>query len=224
MINRALFITANDTDAGKSYLTALLLRALQARGVAAAALKPVACGVEASCGTEEEAVNSDVALLQQLQPQQANINLYTNSRPLAPWCDQPIDSDHLLEWCQQRISQPGITLIEGVGGLMVPLASGFTQLDWIHAMPEVAIVLVVRARLGCLSQALSHLALLDHCARAKIWLVINVVNTVDFTYAEQCRQVVDAWHPWVKVELLMPNANAMPALMAWLCRGNAIAA
>jgi len=216
--SRACFITANDTDAGKSYLTTLLLRGLLAHGMDAVALKPVACGVE-SDGVSSDGVNGDVSLLQRLQPQRMAINHHTNPRPLAPWCDQPVDSQQLLAWCRQRIGQQRMTLMEGVGGLMVPLADGFTQLDWMLAMPEVMIVLVIRARLGCLSQALTHLALLDHCERPRIWLVINAVSEGDLPYAEQCRQLVDQWHPWVKVELLNPGAKMAPNLTEWICRG-----
>ncbi|MDX8408862.1 MAG: ATP-dependent dethiobiotin synthetase BioD [Mariprofundales bacterium] len=214
-MSRACFITANDTDAGKSYLAALLLRALLQRGMDVAALKPVACGVA------DDGVNGDVALLQRLQPQLrlGAINLHTNPQPLAPLFDQPVERERLLAWCGQRISQQRITLIEGVGGLMVPLNTRFTQLDWLLALPELTIVLVVRARLGCLSQVLSHLALLDHCERPRIWLVVNAVRKSDLPYAEQCLQVVDQWHPWVKVALLGPDAETAPDLTDWICRG-----
>jgi len=210
-VSRTYFIAANDSDAGKSYLTALLWRGLQRRGVDAVALKPVACGVESN------GINSDVALLQRLQPGQ-EINLHINPHPLAPWCDQPVSPDALLAWCDRRIASQRTTLIEGVGGLMVPLAVGFTQMDWIQALPEMEILLVVRARLGCLSQMLTHLELLDHHQHTKGWLIINIISLADLPYAEQCRDAADQWHPWVKVIFMMPEADDLPALMDWICR------
>ncbi len=209
---RCCFITATDTDAGKSFLTALLLRDLRRRNANALALKPVACGVG------EDGVNPDVALLRALQPGAPAINLHTAPQPMAPIFSDPVERDSLLLWCRRQCARQEITLIEGVGGLMVPLAAGFTQLDWITGMGEITLILVVRARLGCLSQVLTHLALLDHLDHHRIWLVINAVTEAERPFAEQCAEVVDQWHPWVRRALLAPRAEACPALTDWLCQ------
>jgi len=208
----ACFITANDSDAGKTFLTTLLLRQLQQRDVDVIALKPVACGVEA------DGINDDVARLHALQPHQPCINLHTTAKPVAPLFDQPIARAALLPWCQLQRARHRITLFEGVGGMMVPLADGFTQLDWMLAMPRMETVLVVRARLGCLSQLLTHLTLLDRLNHHHIWLVVNAITQADVPFAEQCLQVVNQWFPQVRVEMLTPDAQTSPALIRWLLR------
>lgn len=50
---KGLFITGTDTDAGKTTVTAALLRALKVAGVPAAAVKPVQTGCVMRGGEEE---------------------------------------------------------------------------------------------------------------------------------------------------------------------------
>lgn len=205
------FITAVDTDAGKSFLAGLLYRALRRRGVAAAALKPVACGVNG------EGVNPDVARLRALQPEAEEINFHTTRAPRAPLFAGPVARGELLDWCRRKTARPGVTLIEGVGGLMVPLAEGFTQLDWILSLPKALVVLVVPARLGCLSQMLTHLSLLDALDR-RPWLVVNCIDQDALSFGKECLQAADSWFPWVPAALLPPEADDCPALTDRLCR------
>ncbi|MDX8414078.1 MAG: ATP-dependent dethiobiotin synthetase BioD [Mariprofundales bacterium] len=205
------FIAATDSDSGKSFVTSLLLTQLQQRHADVVALKPVACGLD------DDGINPDVRLLQALQPQHKGINLHTTPKPMAPLFDQPITRDVLLPWCQQQMSQHQITLIEGVGGVMVPLADGFTQLDWMMAMAEVKVVLVVRARLGSLSQILTHLTLLATMVAGDTCLIINAIDDADALYAQQCIAVAQQWFPQIDAEILLPNANAIPVCIdRWL--------
>lgn len=155
-----------------------------------------------------------MARLRALQPGQTEINFHTTPKPLAPLFDQPVDRAALLAWCRRRMAAQPVTLIEGVGGLMVPLAAGFTQLDWIAALPEAMVVLVVRARLGCLSQMLVHLTLL--APRRRVWLVINAVSAAEMPFADQCRQAARAWFPQVPIALVAPGGGELSALVAWL--------
>jgi len=205
------FIAATDSDSGKSFLTSLLLTQLQQRNADVVALKPVACGVDV------DGINPDVRLLQALQPHHQGINLHTTSKPLAPLFDRPIARAVLLPWCQQQMAQHQITLIEGVGGVMVPLADGFTQLDWMVATAEVKVVLVVRARLGSLSQLLTHLTLLATMKMGDVCLIVNAIDAADTPYAQQCLAVAQQWFPQVEAEILPPNAHAIPACIdRWL--------
>jgi len=211
MASTACFIVATDTDAGKTFLTSLLLTHLQQRNVDVIALKPVACGVD------DDGINPDVSHLQALQPDCGGINLHTTPKPMAPLFDQPITSETLLPWCQQQVAQHQVTLMEGVGGLMVPLADGFTQLDWMMAMPEAHIVLLVPARLGSLSQMLTHLSLFSQGGRERICLIINAIDEVDIPFAQQCIVVAQQWFPQIQAEILLPNTAAVPAcLNRWL--------
>jgi len=175
MQNR-LFITATDTDAGKTYVTTALTRALREANRDMIALKPVACG------NDGKQLNPDVAALLNIQglsdEASAGINLYSFNAPLAPSQaaakeDRRIDPQRLTDWCMERSMEHDICLLEGVGGLMVPLVKGFLVLDWLAQMPDFDVVLVVRVRLGGINQALLTLDKLNQIGRSPVRIIIN---------------------------------------------------
>lgn len=172
---RSIFITATDTDAGKTWVTANLLKHLLAKGESAQALKPIASGVLAS------GVNEDVQLLMDTgdSAKQA-VNFHTFKTPVAPALAGqkeacPLSPAKLLAWIAQRETEKQTTLIEGVGGLMAPLVLREQWLvsDWLQAMPHAELMLVIPLRLGCMSQALVHCAYLASIQRTPKWIVLN---------------------------------------------------
>ncbi|WP_051938249.1 dethiobiotin synthase [Ghiorsea bivora] len=175
-MSRSIFITATDTGAGKTWVTANLLKHLLAQGVSAQALKPIASGVQAT------GVNEDVQLLMDAgnSTEQA-VNFHTFQTPVAPALAGqkeacPLSPEKLLAWITQRETEKQTTLIEGVGGLMAPLVLHEQQWlvsDWLQAMPHVEVMLVIPLRLGCMSQALVHCAYLASIQRAPQWIVLN---------------------------------------------------
>ena len=180
-IMRRIFITATDTDAGKTYVTASLLRALKTAGRDVIGLKPIASGSEGA------AISPDVAALLKAQDladsAAANINLYSFNAALAPSQaaaeeGQNIDLQELVKWCEQQAEGHDISLIEGVGGLMVPLAEDYLVCDWLDDMPDCEVLLVVRTRLGGINHALLTLDKLQRMGRSPRWIVLNDADHV----------------------------------------------
>jgi dethiobiotin synthetase len=84
--------------------------------------------------------------------------------PLAPhWAAarerRTVPFDALVAHCRAADRSGDVTLIEGVGGVMVPLDAEHTVLDWIAAL-EVPTLLVVGSYLGTLSHSLTAAAAL----------------------------------------------------------------
>lgn len=174
----SIFITATDTDAGKTFVTAGLVRALAFRGIGVRAFKPVACG------RDKSGRNPDVSLLLRVQglADPAEVTLYDFEYACAPIFAakaSPIRADRLIEWCHQRMAAGRINLFEGVGGVMVPLAEGFLVSDWLASMPAMEVILVVRARLGGISHALLSLEKLVSMGRSPAWIVVNDTDRQD---------------------------------------------
>lgn len=193
-MTRRLFITATDTGAGKTYVTSALTRLLRKRGTDCLALKPVASGLDS------DGHNDDVdALLtaQQLTDADA-ISLYRFQLPAAPMVaaqaeQRSIDLDKLAEWCNQMAKPHDLCLIEGVGGLMVPLAKEALVRDWLQLMPDAEVVLIIGARLGCMNHALLTLAELARMQRTPGWIIFNAVT--DDEMARQCEEAIRPWLP-----------------------------
>jgi len=185
-----LFITATDTDAGKTYVTVALLRALQASGRAARAIKPVASG---GVGAN----NPDLAALLAAQglSNASAINRYCFAAPLAPQQaaaaeGTTIDATELIDWCRAQMRSEEQLLIEAVGGLLVPLADGFYVADWLDRLPECRVVLVVRCRLGGINHMLLTLNELARRGRMPALIVLNDADGAGEAMVELHRQAL----------------------------------
>jgi dethiobiotin synthetase len=80
--------------------------------------------------------------------------------------------DALVAWCRSAASRSEITLIEGIGGVMVPLDERHTVLDWIAALGAPTL-LVVGSYLGALSHTLTAVAALRQRAVALAGIVVS---------------------------------------------------
>ncbi len=158
----ALFITGSGTDVGKTFVTTLLTRQLRAAGRSVSALKPVVSGFDLAM-----AEGSDPGLLlvaAGLAVSPANLDA------VAPWRfaaalspdmaavreGRAVDFNALLAFCQEAIdgAAEGDLLIEGVGGVMVPLGAQHLVVDWI-TMLGIPAVVVTGSYLGALSHCLT---------------------------------------------------------------------
>jgi len=172
----SVFITATDTDAGKTFVTASLARAFAETDMKTCTLKPVCCG--RSTGQMNPDIKALLLVQGMADAQKSAINLYDFKAFAAPAQaaeeeDRRVEPEKLVQWCATRTMGNDITLIEGVGGLMVPLTEDFLVSDWLEAMPDCAVVLVVRARLGGINHALLTLKHLQQMGREPAWVVFN---------------------------------------------------
>src|SRR4029079_18236529 len=70
-----------------------------------------------------------------------------------------VDFRALVRFCENAMAPKEILLIEGVGGVMVPLDDRHTVIDWICAL-RIPVVLVVGSYLGTISHTLTALHVL----------------------------------------------------------------
>lgn len=159
----AIFITATGTDVGKTFVAASLIRTLQQMGRAVEAIKPVASGFDAE---HPEASDSGVLLdalgLPITLPEIERISPWRFRAPVSPDLaaqreGQRIDVDAVISFCQDAIEQrQDILLIEGIGGIMVPLDEQRTVLDVMMAL-QLPLILVAGSYLGTISHTLTAL-------------------------------------------------------------------
>lgn len=176
-MGRKVFITATDTGAGKTFITANLIRLLLERGIAASAIKPVASGFS------DHDFNEDVATLMQAQKLSGSdaVNLYTFQLPASPNIAaaaeaKRINPETLTSWCNAQAEKVDLCLIEGIGGLMVPLNESYLVSDWINDMQDCEVMLVIGARLGCINHALLTLSHLNQMGMTPTYIVINALD------------------------------------------------
>ena len=159
-----LFVTASGTDVGKTFVTLRLIDELTAAGYRVRALKPVASGFDST----NLGVSDTGAFLhaQGLEATAANLDAVSPWRfaaPLSPDMaaareQRAVPFAALVDFCRAP-RDTDVTLIEGIGGVMVPLDDTHTVLDWVVALDAPAL-LVVGSYLGTLSHSLTAAAAL----------------------------------------------------------------
>lgn len=151
---RDLLVTGTDTGVGKTVIAAALVMSLRARGVRAIGFKPVETGI-----TADEDSDSEMLVRAAGERNPVAQPLLRLAEPLAPAvaaerAGVEVDAD-AIETRIRELRRAGYTVVvEGAGGVMVPLGWGLTILDIAQSCDLDAIV-VARAGLG----TLNHVAL-----------------------------------------------------------------
>jgi dethiobiotin synthetase len=147
-----IFITGTDTGVGKTVVAAALARLLRARGIDVGVMKPVTSG----CGERDGALFSgDAELLAWgagLPGVDGDSAPYLLREPLAPSeaaarDGVKIDFGRIAEAYGRLASRHDVMIVEGAGGLMVPLAGGLLIADLVHRL-ELPLLVVARPDLG----------------------------------------------------------------------------
>jgi dethiobiotin synthetase len=157
----ALFVTATGTDIGKTFVTAGLIRALRRAGRTVDAAKPVISGFSMETVATSDTGALLAAMDRGMNEQEADrISPWRFTAPLSPDMaaeaeGKTIDFDAVLADSRARIAaNSDVLLIEGVGGIMVPLDDRHTVLDWMAAL-NLPVLLVAGSYLGTISHTLS---------------------------------------------------------------------
>lgn len=158
---KRFFVTASGTGVGKTLVTASICHQLRAGGRTVRALKPVISGYAAGTHDESDtAVLLDSLGLDHTADAVARMSPFRFEAPLSPDMaaareGKRIDFDALIAFCRDAAAgAEDVLLIEGVGGVMVPLTETKTVLDWVMAIGAPAI-LVVGSYLGTISHTLT---------------------------------------------------------------------
>jgi dethiobiotin synthetase len=175
----AIFITATGTDVGKTYVAASLIRHLRQMNHAVDAIKPVVSGFDPAHAAESDPGTLLTALgLPVTMEAIDRISPWRFRAPLSPDLaarreGRRIDVDQVVGFCQNTIEQRrGVLLIEGVGGVMVPLDEQRTILDVMMAL-QLPLILVTGSYLGTISHTLTAL---DSLFRRDMNLLAIVVS------------------------------------------------
>jgi dethiobiotin synthase len=148
--NQTIFVTGTDTCAGKTLLTGLILHHFRQTGLHALAMKPFCSGGR-----------GDVELLSSLQDDELSpdeMNPFHFAEPIAPLvAARKHGREITLNEALSRVQRVKITcerlVIEGVGGVLVPLGEGYSVLDLMVRL-GCPVVVGARNKLGVINHAL----------------------------------------------------------------------
>ncbi len=191
----AYFITSTGTGVGKTYVTTALIRQARARNLRVAAYKPVISGFD-----KREIAGSDTGAILAALGEAANdeavarVSPWRFSAALAPGMaaraeGKTLDCGSLFSLSIRVLREESdVTLIEGVGGVMVPLDARRTVLDWIVAAGA-PVVLVVGDYLGTISHTLTALEVLRAQALTIAAVVVSAGEGAEVPFDETLAEI-----------------------------------
>jgi len=154
LIVKLLFVTATNTNIGKTYTTIKLIKMFAKQGILVGVCKPIETGVI------DEPFDAKL-LLETVQKYNDNfkalnptdIIAYTFKLPASPFCadhKKVIEIEKIKEKISELQSLCDLLIIEGAGGLMVPITANFMMIDLIEEL-EATTLLVTPSKLGCIN-------------------------------------------------------------------------
>jgi dethiobiotin synthetase len=151
---RSVLVTGTDTGVGKTVVACAVIHALRQDGLRVGVWKPAETGWDSA--TAEHA--SDAARLRAASGVEEPLDAicsYQLRAPLAPAIAArlegvSIDATSLRRTYEQRRSDTALTVVEGAGGLLVPIAGGMTYLDLARDL-GLALLIVAANRLGVIN-------------------------------------------------------------------------
>lgn len=164
-MSQSYFIIGTDTNVGKTYIASALVKKFVELGFKTIGMKPVASGCQYN--ENHELINEDVATLMQVSNVTSTldaINPYRFIPAIAPHiaAEQAtvnISIALIAEAYQKLSSVAQVVIVEGAGGLLVPLNETQTLVDLVELL-NIPIILVVGMRLGCINHALLSIELI----------------------------------------------------------------
>ena len=163
---RGVFITGTDTGVGKTFVARGIAGMLQARGLRVGVMKPV----ETGCTNGDALHPADAAALRAAARSVTALTTicpYRFETPVAPdvaarLAGTRIDPAVILDAYHTIEASHDVTLVEGAGGLLVPVVDRYTMADLARdiALP---ILVVVDSKLG----AINHTLLTLECAQGR---------------------------------------------------------
>ena len=174
-MGKGVFITGTDTCVGKTFFACKLAALLRDSGYRVGVMKPAESGCVERQG---RLYPEDAILLKEASASQDPLDKicpYQLREPLAPSVAAQrqgitLEVDRLMDVYNEITSAHDITLVEGAGGLMVPLLPSYTYADLVRVL-KLPVIVIAANRLGMIN----HLLLTLEHARCKGLRVLGYV-------------------------------------------------
>lgn len=161
---KKIFVTATNTDIGKTFTTKLLLKEFASRGLRVSAFKPIESGVEDYAMDAQELLECSKKLNHELWSLDVeDINPITYRLPASPFVaskNTPLDLKKITTKLSELENFCDVIIIEGAGGLYVPIDEKTMIINLIPMLDATAL-LVTHCSLGCINDTLLSVCALE---------------------------------------------------------------
>ncbi len=171
---KSFFISATNTNVGKTYTTLMLMEFFAKKGYKVGAFKPIETGVLDRVEDGEKLLNK----AKELNPDFQDITIedivpITFTLPAAPFVakkDQKIDYKKIDFAFEKLKKKCDVLFIEGAGGLMVPIDERYFMADFAKYFDAITL-LVSHGKLGCINDTHLSLNFLKQKKLPHLWCV-----------------------------------------------------
>ncbi len=188
-MEQGIFITGTDTGVGKTYVASGIALALTRSGVDVGVMKPAETGCSRRKG---RLVPGDACALMKAAGASDPLNLINPYRfrpSLAPalaatLAGTKIDAGVILSAFKKLSRLHDFMIVEGAGGIMVPLGHDYTYLDLVRAL-QLPVLIVARPGLGTINHTLLTISALQHRSLNIAGVVVNCAQDSRMRLAEK---------------------------------------
>lgn len=206
---KGLFITGTDTEVGKTIVAASIAAYLRKKGLDIGVFKPM------MSGAKREDINSDAFLLKEMSQDHhslEDINPFQFDEPLAPYIAAKRKGCHIeleqVKHAWKKVKQDhDFFLVEGAGGLMVPMGPGYLTT---HVAEAIGLPLLIVSRPGL--GTVNHTLLTIEAAKKMGLYVVGVILN---GWREETRGIAEETNP-----MLIEEFSGVPVLgiLPWMDR------
>lgn len=195
-MGKSIFISGIDTDAGKSYATAWLGLQLRASGLKVMTQKFIQTGNAGESDdikTHRRLMGDDIAG-EPWSLTAPEIYSYPASPHLSARIDnRPVDISKIDNARRALEQQCDILLVEGAGGLMVPLSDDMLTIDYPH-QTDMPVALVTNGRLGSINHTILSVEAFEHRGMRLEYLLYNrYYDSLDMTIAADAFEYISRY-------------------------------
>ena len=178
---KPLFITATDTDIGKTYVCAGLAHSLKKLDIDVGIMKPFACGVKQKTGFS----SNDLTMLSNasmVNDAEELLNPFFFPIPASPYTAAKnlgvkIDINYLMKCFRKLDKIHDVMLVEGIGGIMTPILKDYAIIDLIKDL-DANTIIVTSSKIGTINHTIMTC---DMCKNMKIPVKGLIINNFDST-------------------------------------------
>ena len=176
---KPLFITATDTDIGKTYVCAGLAHSLKKLDIDVGIMKPFACGVKQKTGFS----SNDLTILSKaamVNDAEELLNPFFFPIPASPYTAAKnlgvkIDINYLMKCFRKLDKIHDVMLVEGIGGIMTPILKDYAIIDLIKDL-EANTIIVTSSKIGTINHTIMTC---NMCKNMKIPVKGLIINNFD---------------------------------------------
>ena len=178
---KSLFITGNDTDVGKTCVTASIVKNLRDMDIDVGVMKPFASGYKKN----SDSLSQDVEILMKYSDSHDPIDLvnpYFFEIPTSPYdaskiLGQKISLQKITDAYDKLLLSHDLVIVEGIGGLMTPITRNYFVSNLISEL-DIDTIIVIGSKLGTVNHTMLTY---EHCKQMHLKLKGFVINQTEPT-------------------------------------------